>query len=165
MCECYVMYDFAWMKCLCIRFTFMVFSFWVLYFDFRTKHFLYLPPHKSVFTFISWGHFKLTISPHKSFWLYRIKASPYKNFFELHRTRALLSTVQGLFYFLPHKGFKLLPHKSFKILPHRGFKILPHKGFKILPHKGFQILPHKGFQTLSHKGFNSTTQGFSNFTT
>ena len=26
-CECYVMYDFAWMKCLCIRFTFMVFSF------------------------------------------------------------------------------------------------------------------------------------------
>ena len=27
MCECYVMYDFAWVKYLCIGFTFMVFSF------------------------------------------------------------------------------------------------------------------------------------------
>ena len=28
--ECYVMYDLAWMKCLCIRFTFMVFSLLIL---------------------------------------------------------------------------------------------------------------------------------------
>ena len=27
MCECYVMYDFPWIKCLCIRFIFTVFSF------------------------------------------------------------------------------------------------------------------------------------------
>ena len=30
MCECYVMYDLAWMKFLCIRFTFMVFSLLIL---------------------------------------------------------------------------------------------------------------------------------------
>ena len=39
-CECYAMYDFVWMKCLCIKFTFMVLFFIKIYHLLAHAHFM-----------------------------------------------------------------------------------------------------------------------------